>query len=122
MPRHLRREEIIIIVGFDLTKSESYNDCDDWIRIVRNHAPSAVIFAVGTKADLVEERAVTAEEARNHFSAMEPPVPYRETSALTGEGVNELFEDSVRLWFMTNKQVNSNVDKIGEDHKPCTIC
>ena len=42
--------------------------------------------------DHTESRVVSTEEARSHFAAMNPPVPYFETSALTGKGVNELFE------------------------------
>ena len=47
---------------------------------------------------MVESRKVSTEEARSHFENMNPPIPYIETSAKTGENVKELFECAVRMW------------------------
>ena len=61
---------------------------------------------------------------------MAPPVPYFETSAKTGEGVNELFDSVVRLVIerkaesMNNNNNNNENSDEGEDEKDdkCIIC
>ena len=59
---------------------------------------NGMIVAVGNKIDLVDERKISTEEAREHFRSMDPPIPYFEISAKTGKGVNKLFESAVALW------------------------
>ena len=43
-------------------------------------------------------REVSTEEARAYFEALNPPIPYFETSAKTGENVKEMFEFAIRQW------------------------
>ena len=95
-----------------------------------------MVVAVGNKIDLVNERQVSYDEARDYFSKIEPAIPYFETSALTGEGVNELFDKSLRLMIQTQegilKGINENDSETKEDseakqekddkRKKCIIC
>ena len=89
----------VVVVCFDVTSSESYHKTDDWLEFVRANVHGEQVFLVaGTKIDLVDERKITTEEARKHFELMDPPIPYFELSAFTGQGVNELFEAAVGIW------------------------
>ena len=111
----------IIIAGFDVTDPGSLDDCDDWIRVARQSSPSCrVVVAVGNKIDLVSERRISEEDARNHFDAMDPPLPYFESSAKTGEGVNELFDTVVRLWL--GKPSRENDNECDAEARNCIIC
>ena len=84
------------ILGFDVTRREGVDNCDRWLSEIRgSRNKKCVLVAVGNKIDLVGQREVSTEEAREHFGA--EGVPYFETSAKTGEGVNELFEAVVKL-------------------------
>ena len=103
-----------IIVGFDVTSWGSMQKCDDWIsKIKRQEGLDCVVVAVGNKIDLVDKRKVSTKGARAHFEEMDPPIPYFETSAKTGEGVNELFESVAR---MVLSRLNENTEK--EEQKP----
>ena len=77
-------------MGFDITNRQTFDECDKWIKMAKEIAPTACMFAVGNKVDLFAERRVGREEAQGYF--MEKKMPYYETSARTGEGVDELFE------------------------------
>lgn len=120
---HLHRKDIII-AGFDVT-NPSLDDCDDWINVARKANPSCpVMVAVGNKIDLVDKRQTSTEQARDHFAAMNPPMPYFETSALTGAGVNELFENAVRLYLKPFVHLNDNPEEPEHQDKrdKCIIC
>jgi len=121
----------IIIVGFDVTDLKSWECCKTWIETARDQEPRChVVVAVGNKIDLVDERKISREEAEDELAAMDPPVPYFETSALTGEGVNELYEGVVKLWLETpdSQITNSNVSeenvpkKRRRSRNDCIVC
>ena len=97
----------ICFAGFDVTWRESFNSCDRWINDARSNCPKCIVCAVGNKIDLADERQVTTEEAREHFAAMNPPVPYFEISATKNIGINELFESAVRKW-LERPETNEN--------------
>ena len=114
-----------------MTDRSSLETCDRWIEELRKTAePDCVVVAVGNKIDLREYRQISTEEAREHFERMEPPVPYFETSAKTGEGVDELFDSVVQMIVERHTELmnndNENTDEDGgrtkqKDDK-CIIC
>ena len=116
------------IVGFDVTNLYSLKVCDSWIQELRTNVPDCVVVTVGNKIDLVDERRISTEEARAHFETMNPPLPYFETSAKTGEGVNGLFDAVVRMVIerITKRNVdavnNENMNKNKEEDGQCIIC
>ena len=121
-----------IIVGFDVTNQDTMNTCDFWIsKIKEQEGLDCVVVAVGNKVDLVDEREVSTKEARTHFERMDPPIPYFETSAKTGEGVNELFESVARMVLSrfnesTKKEQEPRfavrIEEAEEEEGKCVIC
>ena len=115
-----------MIVGFDVTRRETMNACARWIEELRTNVPDCVVVAVGNKIDLVDKRVISTEEARAHFE--EKGVPYFETSAKTGEGVNELLDTMVRMIIERNTKRNvdavneENMNKNKEEDGQCIIC
>lgn len=75
---------------YDTTSRDSFNALSAWLNDARTLAsPNIVILLVGNKRDLEEARAVTLLEASNF--AQENELIFLETSAKTGDNVEEAF-------------------------------
>jgi len=78
------------VLAYDITSRDSYNHLTSWLNDARALAtPELVIVLVGNKIDLQEEREVTFLEASRF--AQENDVMFLETSAKSGENVEEVF-------------------------------
>jgi small GTP-binding protein len=77
-----------VIVTFDVTNATSFNNVKNWLESIYQHAdPNIVKALVGNKIDL-DDRAVSAEEAKR--LADQHKMPYFETSAKLNQNVDEL--------------------------------
>ncbi|KAH0791155.1 small GTP-binding protein [Histomonas meleagridis] len=80
------------IIVFDITEPSSFESLNSWIREFKNNAlENAPLYLVGNKIDLVDQRMVSNEEAKNF--AIQNGLKYFEVSAKTGENVELLFTD-----------------------------
>lgn len=85
---YFRNTDAIIDV-YDITNKDSFNDITGHVQDGARFSPNSQKFLVGNKNDLEEEREVTTEEGQE--TAERLGMPFMETSALTGDGVSELF-------------------------------
>ena len=91
-----------IIIVFDLSDKKSFISITEWLKQIEKHAKENVFkFLVGNKSDLIDERKVTYEEAKQY--ADEHDLPYIETSAKEGININELFDSSIKTFLSLNK-------------------
>lgn len=75
---------------YDTTSRDSFNVLSNWLNDARTLASQNIcILLVGNKKDMEEEREVTFLEASNF--AQENELIFLETSAKTGENVEEAF-------------------------------
>ena len=89
-----------IIIVFDLSDKKSFISITEWLKQIEKHAKENVFkFLVGNKSDLVEQRKVSYDEAKQY--ADEHELPYIETSAKEGININELFDSSIKS-FLNN--------------------
>jgi Ras-related protein Rab-5C len=79
------------IVVFDITHASSFQRAKKWIVELRQNVnnPNLIIALVGNKADLVDERTISEDEASSY--AQELDLLYFETSAKENINVEELF-------------------------------
>jgi len=78
------------LLVYDTTSRDSFNTLSNWLNDTRTLAsPHIIIILVGNKKDLEEAREVTFLEASNF--AQENDLIFLETSAKTGENVEESF-------------------------------
>ena len=90
IPMYTRDANIILLV-YDVTSKDSFLHLSDWLRDLTNVKKEEVIFAVvGNKTDLDDRREVNSNEGENY--AKEHDFIFKEVSAKTGDGINELFD------------------------------
>lgn len=77
---------------YDITKRRSFENLDDWLEEAKLHigTDKAVFIIVGHKSDRDTERAVSTREGKT-FSEFHG-LNFIETSARTGENVEEAFQ------------------------------
>lgn len=80
------------LLVFDLCRKSTFNHVTDWLNDLRQIAePDIVVILVGNKADIAhEKREVSAEEA-SEWARRNGILRYVETSAKSGENVEEAF-------------------------------
>ena len=90
-----------IIIVFDLSDKKSFISITEWLKQIEKHAKENVFkFLVGNKSDLVEQRKISYDEAKQY--ADEHELPYIETSAKEGININELFDSSIKSFLNNN--------------------
>merc|ERR1712226_702543 len=79
------------VVVYDITSSESLAGAKGWIEELHRQASADIIMGLaGNKADLASKRQVPTDEAKGYAS--ENDCFFFETSAKTGENIQDLFE------------------------------
>ena len=94
-----------VLLAFDVTNEESFNNLKEWISSIKVNMEAKNIFLpliiVGNKIDMENERDITKEDAENFAS--ENKYKYFETSAKTGEGVDEAVKELINLVLNQNQ-------------------
>jgi Ras-related protein Rab-8A len=79
-----------ILLVYDVTDIQSFNDVRNWLTTIQQHAdPNVQRILVGNKCDLVDERQVTTEQGREVASTY--GIKFFETSAKSGLNVATCF-------------------------------
>lgn len=79
---------VIAVLVFDVSLKKSIQSLDYYVNLLKENEPDCFIAVVGNKIDL--KREISREEGENYTRSIGSNF-YMETSALTGEGVQELF-------------------------------
>ena len=86
-----------VLLTYDITNSESFDNLKDWIISIKKNMEGKNIFIpviiIGNKIDMEESREINKENAETF--AKENNYKYFETSAKTGEGVDNAVRELV---------------------------
>ena len=97
------KNSVCSLVVYDISKRETFNNASTWIEECKNQSPKTIyMILVGNKSDLNEKREVSKEEGQD--LAERYGIEFYETSAKTGENVEELFKNSA-------DEIAKNIDK-----------
>ncbi len=83
------------LLMFDLTRTMTLENIDQWVQIVRKEDPELPILFLGSKSDLEDDLCVKddyIEEFKQHFNLYD----YLRISSKTGENVEYSFENLTR--------------------------
>ena len=115
IPSYLKNANCIIL-AFDLSNKASFTSLNKWYSDSKEVANETTLFVVcGNKKDL--KKVVTKKEMED-FSKEKNIEIFMEVSALTGEGIDELFKNIIRK-FCDNANVLNTEDKneeVSNDH------
>lgn len=81
------------LIVYDVTNPASFKNLDDWLSSFKNLRGNRPTLLIGNKIDL--SRKVTADQAKEYAKTHENMV-YLETSAKTGENVEEAFKQLIK--------------------------
>lgn len=86
------KDASVAILVYDITRQESFLEIKNfWYQEVKENSPENLVIAiVGNKKDLYEYEEVNKEDCENF--ANEVGAVFKETSAKTGGGVDEMFQ------------------------------
>ena len=80
-----------ILLLYDITKQSSFDNIREWVRDIKEEvSEKAIIFLIGNKIDMDEQRKITKEKGEE--LAEEYKIPFFEASAKSGENVDEVFK------------------------------
>jgi small GTP-binding protein len=80
-----------ILLLYDITKITSFENRREWIRDIKEEvSEKAIIFLIGNKIDLTDNRKISKEKGEE--LAEEYKIPFFEASAKSGENVDEVFK------------------------------
>ena len=83
------------LVVFDLTDMKTFTEANEWLNECKEMCTRNVqVVLIGNKTDLDTKRVVSTEQGKQY--ATDNEIDYFETSALTGEGVKEVFDFVVK--------------------------
>lgn len=78
------------IIVFDVTNRVSFDNIENWHKEILTASPNISLIMVGNKIDLENQRVVSSEDAEK--VAKKLGLTYIETSAKTGENINDAFK------------------------------
>jgi small GTP-binding protein len=94
------RDAKIALVVFDLSNPVTLNGVKDWhARLLDANQSPVVVVIIGNRSDF-PNRQISREQGE--AAAAEIKAIYRETSALTGRGITEVFEDACEMYVTGN--------------------
>ena len=117
IPMYIRESNIILLV-YDITRKESFDNIPRWFSDVLNIKSNEAIYVlVGNKIDLKDQRKVTYNEGKK--LADEKNIIFEEVSAKTGENFPELFykkifEQIIIKFRPGGQQIEQEVQDIGK--------
>ena len=98
-----------ILLVYDITNESSFFRLKNWMEDINDKSKSKIkVVIVGNKLDLEEKREITKKSLKSFADEYE--VPYFETSALTGKGVEESFDKLIEILLKKN-EINESIDE-----------
>ena len=108
------KDSAVAVACYDVTNRDSFQNVSTWIEDARSmRGDSVIIILVGNKADLDSNRRVSFKDGEQKAQGL--GVAFLETSAKTGDNIQQLFDVMKNKVVGDAKSENSGLDEI-ESH------
>ncbi len=96
------------ILVFDLTRPNTFNNIDNWIKIIKENTSPKFLILVGNKCDLTEQRALEKDMILNY--SVKNLFNYLEISAKNNYNIERMFKEvGYQLYMDIKKKEKENV-------------
>ena len=105
--RQFYRDSDGAIIVFDLTKKNTFNGVQNWIKELKTHgSEDTEIIILGNKSDLPNEREISEEDIKNEINNK---YKYFEVSAKSGNNISLAFDELKKLMMKKIKNKDNNL-------------
>jgi len=101
------------MIIFDLTRQETYDHVKDWLRELNTYAGKVPFVLVGNKADLASKKVISDEVGKKYAKTL-GAIDYIETSAKTGQKVEDAFEKIIKNVIETLSKKKEKAEEVEE--------
>ena len=100
-----------VFLVYDITREETFHNVEDWLEGVKmNTSNDCMTYLVGNQIDNEDSRVVSIDKANTY--AKEAGINHVcETSAKTGERVEEIFINAAKMLYIKNKHAMEEKEK-----------
>jgi small GTP-binding protein len=107
---NLYKNALLVIIVYSIPNRNTFEDVEKWINILKkNSQPETLVFIVGNKKDLENERDVTEDEGKKYVEDNNLNF-FIETSAKSGAFVDKLFEQAFAQLYEYKKSYENDKD------------
>ncbi|MFX0084998.1 MAG: Rab family GTPase [Candidatus Hodarchaeota archaeon] len=99
------------LLVYDLTRRDTLEKLPLWIDQLQKYSPETRMYLIGNKNDLTDERIISFEEGETAKKELNM-VKFFETSAKTGDHIQDTFEDMAKLLVTKDKEKILNSKQI----------
>ena len=108
IPNYIRGSALIFLI-FDVSKKETYDHLNEWLKFITNIENGGLIIIVGNKIDLKDSREVNTEEAEKYCK--DKKYEYFEFSAKNGTNIDNMLYTSLAGLPVFNTINGENIPK-----------
>ena len=106
------QEADAVLICYDITNRKSFESVREWLVEIENHTKEDIIkYLIGNFADMEQDRVVQKEEALKLMKE-KGFTNYLETSALTGQNIDNCFQTLTKHLYISNE---NNLDRFREE-------
>ena len=118
-PMYYRSAAVAVLV-YDVTSKESLIGLEEWAAELKDKAPPSIkLVIIGNKTDLDDERCISIQQGKE-FADQIGAILHAETSAKTGEGINEIFSKIAELEITQDDIIEKPRNIQPQDEGGCT--
>ena len=118
LARSYYKNSTCAIIVFDITDNQSFESVNKWIEECTSfNNPNIHLVLVGNKNDLEDKRVINKE--RGEELAIQFGMRYFESSALTGNNINNIFMEACKI---INKNINNGLYDLEKQANGVKIC